>query len=150
MSRINGRSSRARLSVAARALFVGLVALVVGCAMSGDRQRLTLKMESPTFQRRSEAVEKLVLSVGGAAGQRFSGVLIVDGVPREVSGTTPANYPLEASILIGDFRKLAGRGSVSFEIQAEGSEYSVGALRGGGDRCRFGYHDREVEVLVTR
>lgn len=138
------------LRLTRRAFVLGLAAFAVGCASSAVGRKLSLNMESPAFQKRTEQVEKLVLSVDGAAGQGFTGMLTVDGVSREVSGVTPAEYPLEASVLIGDFRKQGGRGSLSFRIQAMGSDYAVGTLKRRDARCRFGYHAGEVELLVTR
>lgn len=117
--------------------------LLTGCA-SKSRQ---LRVESPDFLPRTTQREEIVLSTEGQPGQSFEGHVIIDGARHEISGITPATFPLSGSIFVGKIRKLRGEGTLSFSIANEPRTRSVGfgGLKRPGSRCRFGYHDGGVE-----
>lgn len=134
-----------------RLLVIGLVLLGSGCASGPGLERdLALRVEAADFVPVSNAPEPLVLRVTGDAGQRFAGELVVDGRRQAVAGATPAVFPLEASVLVGDFQKQGGPGRLSFQIEGPSGSYGVGSLSGRSDHCRFSYHQRQVEIRIAR
>lgn len=111
------------------------VLLVSGCSHTDDR-----------FVKRSHVIHDLVLKAEGEPGQHFQAKLNVDGEERELSGISPASFPLKASVLTGTMRKTHGDGTLRFEIREGGSMLGFGALTRPGDSCRFRYHDNGIEV----
>jgi hypothetical protein len=124
--------------------FIYLSLLLAGC-VSNPR---TLTVDSEDFRPRTTEPENLVLRTTGAAGQNFDGYVLIDGFKQELSGTSPAEFPLKGSILIGEFRKQDGFGTLSFSIENVPRTRSVGfgGLKRAGDTCRFGYHDGAIET----
>jgi hypothetical protein len=118
--------------------------LLAGC-VSNPR---TLTVESEHFRPRTTEPENLVLRTTGAAGQKFGGYVLIDGFKQELSGTSPAEFPLKGSILIGEFRKKDGAGALSFSIENVPRTRSVGfgGLKRAGDTCRFRYHNGAIET----
>jgi hypothetical protein len=126
--------------------FALLAIISVGC-VSNSRE---LRVESQDFRPRTTQPEKVILKTAGEAGQRFDGYVLVDGTERQIAGVSPAEFPLEASILIGEFRKDGGSGTLSFSIENIPKTRSVGfgGLKRPGDTCRFGYHDGAIEAYT--
>src|SRR5687767_13628473 len=88
-------------------------AIFSGCATPGD-----------DFVKRSNKVQNIVLRTRGEPGQHFTAKLNIDGVARELSGVSPAQFQLETCVLSGTVRKTHGDGALRFEILADGG--SVG------------------------
>ena len=117
---------------------------LAGCASRSTQ----LRIESPDFLPRTTQHEEIVLSTKGQPGQSFEGHVIIDGTRHEISGTSPATFPLSGSIFVGEIRKLRGEGTLTFSIANEPRTRSVGfgGLKRPGSSCRFGYHDGGVEA----
>src|SRR5512137_866900 len=95
------------LSLAVMALIVG------GCATTQRTEGL------PPLRVTTTIPEHSVLKTVGAPGQSFSAILTVDGSRREISGVTPAEFPLECVVLVGEVTKYDGDGSFSFVIERQ-------------------------------
>jgi hypothetical protein len=116
-------------------LAVAAFAVISGCATPGD-----------DFVKRSNKVQKITLRTRGEADQRFSARLNIDGQVRELTGVSPAEFPLEACVMTGTIRKLSGDGTLRFEIIEGGATLGFGALEDPGHSCKFRYHDNGIEV----
>ena len=108
-----------------------------------------LTMDSPNFNPRIKDTEKITLKIIGEPRQPFRGFMKVDGSTTEIEGQTPADYSFEGLVFIGDFRKLNDEGMLSFQIVSEKGIFNAGTLNRSQNWCRFGYHDREIEVLTS-
>ena len=124
--------------------FALLVVTFVGCVSNSRR----LGVESEDFHPRTTQAEKVILKTVGDAGQNFHGYLVVDGTEQQLAGISPAEFSLDAYILIGEISKSSGSGTLSFSIQNSSMTRSVGfgGLKRPGDTCRFGYHDGAIET----
>jgi hypothetical protein len=107
----------------------------VGCSTSGSQ-----------FRKRSDKVESFVFRTMGEPGQHFTARLNLDGVEREVSGVSPAEFPLEACVLSGVVKKTKGEGTLGFRVVSEEATLTFGKLVEPGSARRFRYHARGVEV----
>lgn len=107
-----------------------------------------LRVESEDFRPRTTQPEKVILRTAGDVGQRFHGHVLVDGTEQQIADVSPAEFTLEANILIGEFRKSGGSGTLSFSIEniPKTRSVSFGGLKRAGDTCRFGYHDGAIEA----
>ena len=121
-----------------------LACIFAGC-VSNSRM---LRVESKDFNPRTTQPEKVILKTKGEAGQKFHGYLVADGVEQQLVGVSPAEFPLDVNILIGEINKTSGSGTLSFSIEniPKTRAVSFGGLKKAGDTCRFGYHDGAVEV----
>jgi hypothetical protein len=126
--------------------FALLAIVAVGCVSSSRN----LRVESEDFRPRTTQPEKIILRTTGDAGQTFHGYVLVDGAEQPIAGVSPAEFPLEANILIGELRKSGGSGTLSFAIENIPKTRSVGfgALNRPGETCRFGYHDGGIETYT--
>lgn len=126
--------------------FALLAILSVGCVSSSHQ----LRVESVDFRPRTTQPEKIILKTVGDAGQRFHGYVLVDGTRQQIAGVSPTEFPMEANILIGEFHKSGGSGTLSFSIEniPKTRSVSFGGLKRSGDTCRFGYHDGAVEAYT--
>jgi hypothetical protein len=72
----------------------------------------------------------------------------VDGVRREISGVTPAEYSLECVVLSGVVTNLSSSGErFGFEVsRANGHFFTPGTDR----VCWFRYYAGSLEVLTAR
>ncbi|MHC1765917.1 MAG: hypothetical protein AB9869_16735 [Verrucomicrobiia bacterium] len=104
----------------------------------------------------SKTPERIVLKSFGSPGQRFSGVLTVDGKRQEISGETPAEYPLECSVLIGEVTSHGGDGHFGFMIERQDTpgrfytpKINAGTplVRG---KYRFRYYAGSIAVMAER
>jgi hypothetical protein len=123
------------LSLAAITLIVG------GCATTQRTEGF------PPLRVTTTTPEHIILKTLGSAGQGFSALLTVDGVRREISGVTPAEFPLECVVLVGEVTKVDGDGSFSFVIERQngrGLFYTppVQSL------SRFRYYSGSMSVLA--
>jgi hypothetical protein len=116
-------------------LFGLLLALLSGCMFPGDH-----------FVKRTDKVQQFKLVTVGEPGQHFTGKLKLDGVEQEISGVSPAQFPLEACVLTGTIRKTHGDGTLRFQILVGSATLGFGNLTGPGDSCRFRYHANGIEV----
>ena len=105
-----------------------------------------VSMREPAFVKRSYKVQKIKLRTRGEAGQHFTAKLNIDGREREISGVSPAEFPLEACVVTGTVRKTNGDGTLGFQIIERGSTLGFGALEDTGQTCRFRYHANGIEV----
>jgi len=116
-----------------------LLSFVPGCTSS------RLSMEDPSFRPKTQEPEEIVLQTVGNAGQSFSGHMMVDGKERSFSGVAPAEYAVSCRVLIVDFRKQSGEGSLSFRVGRGTNSWECGKVTGVGGSCRFGYCDGHIE-----
>ena len=110
--------------------------MFLGCSITGGQ----------SFRKRTDAIESFTLQTLGEPGQHFTATLDIDGVPREISGITPAEFPLQACVLSGTVRKTQGEGTLEFRVVSENATLSFGKLQQPGTSKRFRYHARGVEV----
>jgi hypothetical protein len=124
------------LSLTTAALVLG------GCASSRQASGF------PSLQTRTRTPERITLKTFGPPGQQFSGVLTVDGVRREISGVTPAEYPIECVVLSGVVTNASSSSErFGFEVsRANGQFFTPGTDR----VCRFRYHAGSLEILTAR
>jgi hypothetical protein len=132
-------------------LSVVAITLICGGCASYDRTEgfVPLRMTRKT-------PERIVLKTFGSPGQRFSGVLTVDGKRQEISGVTPAEYPLNCVVLIGEVTSLGGDGDFGFMIERQDTpgrfytpKINVGTplVR---EKCRFRYYAGSMAVMAQR
>ena len=119
-------------------LLLGLAALLYlsGCT----------SVEGPTFRKRTDKVESFKLITLGDPDQHFTAKLNLDGQPREISGGSPAEFPLDACVLTGTIRKTHGDGTLRFRIVTKESTLTFGQLTEPNQSFRFRYHDRGIEI----
>jgi len=98
------------------------------------------------FRRTSTVPEQLSLRTFGDAGQAFEGVLVVDGERRDVSEVSPAEFPLTASVVAGEFIRTGGGGIFEFRIYRDKGSVGFGGLSEPGRSVRFRYHNGAIEV----
>jgi hypothetical protein len=98
------------------------------------------------FRKRTDEIESFTLQTLGGPGQHFTATLDLDGVAREISGITPAEFPLQACVLSGTVRKTKGDGVLQFRVLSENATLTFGKLEEPGDSRRFRYHARGIEV----
>jgi hypothetical protein len=98
------------------------------------------------FKKRSDAIERFTLITRGESGQHFTAKLKLDGIDREISGVSPAEFPLEACVLTGTIRKTHGEGTLGLRIVSKEATLSFGNMSQPGDSCRFRYHARSIEI----
>ena len=60
------------------------------------------------------------IEVSGPKGTKFQGWYKVDGKRHDLSGTTPATFPLEGHTVLFSIRALEGSGHFSVKIHVEG------------------------------
>jgi hypothetical protein len=101
-------------------------------------------LESPFDSLRTTAREDVTLRAVGSPGQSFTGTLNLDGARREISGTTPAEFPLEVCWMIAQLRKTGGSGTLSFQIGSDRRSATGCGLQKPGSACWFAYHDGEM------
>jgi len=133
----------------APSFIIGLILLLAVAGCSTQRYAgvpLVLDMDSPDFTPRSGPPENMILRTLGEPGQGFEGTLLLDGVAQSISGITPFERSYSAKALIGDVAKREQSGTLSFEISTESGIYRAGTLKYKGSRCRFGYHNRTIQV----
>jgi hypothetical protein len=117
-------------------LLLGVITvLFAGCGTPGG-----------AFVKRSDKIQSVVLRTVGEPGQHFTAKLKIDGVARELSGVSPAEFPLETCVLTGTVRKTHGDGTLRFEIREGRSMVGFANLTDPGQSCRFRYHANGIEV----
>ena len=62
----------------------------------------------------------MAIEVSGPAGTKFQGWYEVDRKRHDLSGTTPATFPLEGHTVLFSIRALEGSGHFSVKIHVEG------------------------------
>jgi hypothetical protein len=113
-----------------------------GCASSRQASGF------PPLQTRTHTPERITLKTFGPPGQPFSGLLTVDGVRREISGVTPAEYPLECVVLTGVVTNASGGSQrFGFEVSRANGHFFTPET----DRvCWFRYHAGSLEVMTAQ
>ena len=94
------------------------------------------------FQKRTDALEDVILRTRGDQGQPFTARLNIDGIEQEWTAVSPAEIPLRVCVLEGTITR-SGDGVLGFEIVSQNSLVSFGSLH---KSLRFRYHARGVEV----
>ena len=94
----------------------------------------------------STKAEPIILKTEGAPGQRFSAILTVDGSRKDISGISPAAFPLECILLVGEVTEYDGDGSFSLMIERQNAigRFYTPPVR---DLRRFRYYDNTMGVL---
>ena len=128
-----------------RIINLGLAAMILvvgGCAT-------TQRAEVFPPLRVSTKPEHITLKTVGPSGQSFSAVLMVDDSRQEISGVTPAEFPLECVVLAGKVTKVDGDGSFRFVIERQKipGRFYTPAVK---DLQRFRYYSGSIEVLAQK
>lgn len=118
-----------------------LILIVGGCATYERTEGM------PPLRISTKTPESIVLRTDGSPGQSFSAVLTVDGSRREISGVTPAEFPLECVVLVGEVTRFDGDGSFSFMVERQngkGRFYTPPVSR----LLRFRYYSGSISLLA--
>lgn len=127
---------------------IAMTLLVAGCATT-PRADAPQTVEFPPLRVTTTTPEHILLKTVGSSGQTFSAVLTVDGSRREINGVTPAAFPLECVVLVGEVTAVGGDGSFSFVIERQDGRdlsYTPAVQR----HHRFRYHSGGMETLAPR
>ncbi len=116
--------------------FVALASVITGC----------VSRPGEPFVKRSDKIESFKLVTLGEPGQHFTCKLKLDAAEQEISGVSPAEFPLAACVLTGTIRKTHGDGTLRFRVLSKDATLTFGQLVEPGDSLRFRYHARGVEV----
>ncbi len=103
-----------------------------------------VSLESPFEQLRTTTREHVYLRTAGADGQTFHAILNIDGTRQELSGTSPAEFPLDVCWMTAEVRKTGGPGSLSFRVVAPRRAVGCCGLEKPGSSCWFAYHDGKM------
>lgn len=138
-----GITSNATMKIQFIVLTLTTAALVLGgCASSPQESGF------PPLQTRTRTPESITLKTFGPPGQQFSGLLTVDGVHREISGVTPAEYPIECVLLSGVVTNMSSNSErFGFEVSRTNGRFFT---PGTDTVCTFRYHAGSLEVLTAR
>lgn len=119
---------------------IGLLFVFGGCATYDRTEGM------PPLRISGMKKESIILRTEGSLGQTFSAVLRIDGLRREISGITPAEFPLECAVLVCEVQRSDGDGSLSFVIErTDGTgRFYTKPVR---NLQRFRYHSRILEIL---
>lgn len=119
-----------------------LIFVVGGCATYDRTEGM------PPLRISAKTPERIILKTEGASGQSFSAILIIDGSRREISGVTPAEFPLECVVLVGEATRVDGDGSFHFVIErrnGRGRFYTPPV-----SNLRFRYYSGAIEILTRQ
>ena len=101
----------------------------------------------PPLRVSTKTPERIILQTEGPAGESFSVVLTVDGLRREISGVTPAEFPLEGVVLVGEVTKVEGDGSFNFVIERQNGRGRFNTPPVNSLRC-FQYYSGSMGILA--
>ena len=120
-----------------------LILIPGGCATYDRSEGL------PPLRVSTRTPEHIILRTDGSPGQKFSAVLTVDGSRREISGVTPAEFPLECVVLVGKVTTVDGDGSFGFVIERQNGRGRFYTPPVKSLRC-FRYYSGSIGLLAQK